>query len=166
MICDKINASLNKLNVDNFTELQNKLNKLVETKWFYGILIITIVLYIQMVKINVDPRLHRVLNSNLFRLVAFSVIAYLCTQNITISLILFLGFVALILVLQKQKLMENFFYQKNRIVNMDFMKQTPLQQPGILGMNRCDSVNPNAQPSFSSNECLAYADEAKEYKLN
>lgn len=166
MVFDKINATLNKFNIENFTDLQNKLDELVKSKWFYGVLIITIVLYIQMIKINVDPRLHIMLNSNLFRLVAFSVIAYLCTQNITISLILSLGFVGLILVLQKQKLMENFFYQKNRVVNMDFMKQTPLQQPGILGMNRCDSVNPNSQPSFSNNECLAYADEAKEYKLN
>ena len=65
---------LDKFNTENFSKLEEKLNKMLDTKWFYGILIISVILYIQVVKINVDPRLHRFLNSNLFRLFAFSVI--------------------------------------------------------------------------------------------
>jgi hypothetical protein len=158
--------NLDKFNTENFTKLESKLNKMLQTKWFYGILIISIILYIQIIKINVDPRLHKFLNSNLFRLFAFSIIAYMCTQNFTISLILSLGFIVLIIVLQNQKLVENFFHHKNSVVNIDFIKNTPMKQPGILGMNRCDSVNTNALPSFTNTECLAYADEANEYKLN
>jgi hypothetical protein len=150
------------MDLDKF---QKKLDKLFESKWFMGILIISIVLYLQTVKLNVDPKVSRVLNSNLFRLVVFSIIAYTTTKNIGVSIILSLGFVALLLILQKQKLLESFL-QKNRVVNMNFMQDKPMNQPGILNMPRCDAVNSNYLPSFSSgNECLAYTDETNEYKL-
>ena len=145
--------------------IEENLNKLLNSKVFYGILIICIVLYLQIVKVNVNPKMSLVLNSNFFRLLMFTLIAYLTTKNIAVSLIVAIGFVALLLILKQQKFIEN-FQQSNTFINIDPVPAKQLNQPGLFNKPRCDIVNTNTKPSFdTTSTCLSYNSEVEEYNL-
>ena len=141
------------------------LEKILKNKYVYGGLVLLLVVYVQSAKLTFDPKISRVINSNLFRLIVLSLIAYLSTQDITVSLILSLGFVILMVLFQNQKLMEN-FKGTNKIMDLDRQENNPLPQPGLQNKLRCDPVNPATNSSFTDPiGCTPYSDEATEYNL-
>jgi len=86
----------------------------IKNNFLYGLLILSIILYIQFVKINPNPKITKFLNSNLFRLFMFTLIAFIATKNILVSIILSISFVSILIILQKQKLIE--YYNKSRMI--------------------------------------------------
>lgn len=144
------------------------LKKLLENKYLYGGLIIAIVIYIQSVKVSVvdNINLSKILNSNLFRLIMLTLIAYVSTQDMVISLILAIGFVALLVVLKRNKILENFKTNFKGIIDLDRKENKPLGQPGLLKQLRCDPANSETKFSFNTPRgCNSYADETVEYNL-
>jgi hypothetical protein len=145
--------------------IEENFNKLLNSKIFYGILIIAIVLYLQIVKVNVNPKMSLVLNSNFFRLFMFTIIAYLTTKNIAISLIIAIGFISLLIILKQQKFIEN-FSQINSFIDINTNESKPLKQPGLFNKPKCDIVNKDTKPSFdTTSTCLSYSSEVEDYKL-
>lgn len=118
-----------------------------------------------MVKVNVNPKVSTVLNSNLFRLIIFSIIAYLTTKNIAVSLLVGIAFVGGLMILKHQKLVEN-FHQTNSYIDISPMPDKLLKQPGLFTKPRCDIANKDTKPSFdTTSTCLPYPSEVEEYKL-
>jgi hypothetical protein len=139
------------------------LEKILENKYIYGGLIIIISIYLTTIKININPKVSRILNSNLFRVIMLSVIAYISTKDIIVSLILALGFVILFYILQKQKIISEHMKQYNRIMDLDRKENIPINQT-IMKQKKCDPVDTNTNFSFSTPiGCEAVSDEANEY---
>lgn len=132
----------------------------LENKVAYGIIVILVVLYIQSIRINLSPKLSKILNTNLFRLIALSVIAYLATRDVAIAIILGVGFVIGFIFLQKNKLVETFDDLFNGAKNVN-----KLNQPGVINNNRCDPENEKTNYKFNKLNCDAYSDETREYNL-
>lgn len=144
------------------------LKKLLENKYLYGGLIIAMVIYIQSINITIakNSTLSKILNSNLFRLIMLTLIAYLSTQDIVVSLILGIGFVALLVVLKNNKVIENFRTNFKGIIDLDRKENKPLSQPGLLNKQRCDPTNSETKYSFNTPiGCNSYADETNEYNI-
>jgi hypothetical protein len=144
------------------------IDKLLENKYLYGGLIIAIVIYVQSIKLNVgqNTTLSKILNSNLFRLVVLTLIAYISTRDMTVSIILGIGFIALLVVLKRNKVLENFKTNFPGIIDLNRKENKPLPQPGLINKLRCDPANPDTKFSFNTPMgCVPYGDETTEYKL-
>jgi hypothetical protein len=142
--------------------------KLLENKYLYGALIICIVSFVHLMKVDIvkDSKLSKIMNSNLFRLVLLTVIAYISTQDMVVSLILSIGFIALLIILKHNKILENYKTNYNRKIDLNREENKFLQQPGLMNKTRCDPANLDTKFSFNTPPgCNAYSDEATEYNL-